>query len=198
MTSKRSIMLENTEYTFDIDEVSRAIEKALLSNQGTATITLPDNSNVLLNLSIEQVSNHVVQENIKTVVGNQIPIILLGFNSDREIVGKVDTGASFCSLHATNIEIKPTQYAEKGDLVLFDYNDTRYRMPLVNKQAVSSSDGGTQYRPVVKFNVVMNQKTYTDILFNLNDRAEMEHDILLGENFLEASRVLVDPTLHSD
>lgn len=138
-----------------------------------------------------------IHENVKTVIGSQIELILLGFNNNRPIIAKVDTGASYCSLHGTDISYSSRPYGE-GELVSFTFEDQRYRMPVVNKQSVQNSDGGITYRPVVQFSVSMNDKTYEEVLFNVNDRSDMTHMILLGQNLLKQSRVLVDPTLYME
>lgn len=138
-----------------------------------------------------------IHENVKTVIGSQIELILLGFNNNRPIVAKVDTGASYCSLHGTDISYSSRPYGE-GELVSFTFDDQRYRMPVVNKQSVQNSDGGITYRPVVQFSVSMNDKTFEEVLFNINDRSDMTHQILLGQNLLKQSRVLVDPTLYME
>lgn len=138
-----------------------------------------------------------IHENVKTVIGSQIELILLGFNSNRPIVAKVDTGASYCSLHGTDIEYSSRPYGE-GELVSFTFEEQRYRMPVANKQSVQNSDGGITYRPVVQFSVSMNDKTFEEVLFNINDRSDMTHAILLGQNLLKQSRVLVDPTLYME
>lgn len=138
-----------------------------------------------------------IHENVKTVIGSQIELILLGFNNNRPIVAKVDTGASYCSLHGTDISYSSRPYGE-GELVSFTFDEQRYRMPVVNKQSVQNSDGGITYRPVVQFSVSMNDKTFEEVLFNINDRSDMTHQILLGQNLLKQSRVLVDPTLYME
>lgn len=137
-------------------------------------------------------------ENVKRVIGSQIELILLGFNNNQGIMAKVDTGASFCSLHATDIKMEPSTYNNSNEQVTFVYNEQSYRMPIINKQSVQNSDGGITYRPVIKFNVSMSNHTYEDVLFNLNDRTDMTHEILLGQNLLKQSRVLVDPTLYME
>lgn len=152
-----------------------------------------DSNHIIVDYSSDVPSMYMF-ENTKTVIGSQIELMLLGFNNNEPIIAKVDTGASYCSLHATDINIAPSAY--KGvEQVSFNYRGQTYRMPLVNKQSVQNSDGGVSYRPVVKFNINMNGKTYEDVLFNLNDRSDMSHDILLGQNLLQQSRVLVDPTM---
>lgn len=152
-----------------------------------------DNNHAIVDF-IGDTQSVYVFENTKTVIGSQIELILLGFNNNEGIIAKVDTGASFCSLHATDVNISPSAYKDT-EQVTFKYREQTYRMPLVNKQSVQNSDGGVTYRPVVKFNVSMNDKTFEDVLFNLNDRSDMSHDILLGQNLLKQSRVLVDPTM---
>lgn len=185
---------EDVEYVLSKDKTYSLY--TLMINEGInkhLVVYESDNNHIIVDFNGDAQSMYMF-ENTKTVIGSQIELMLLSFNNNEPIIAKVDTGASYCSLHATDINIAPSAY--KGvEQVSFNYRGQTYRMPLVNKQSVQNSDGGVSYRPVVKFNINMNGKTYEDVLFNLNDRSDMSHDILLGQNLLQQSRVLVDPTM---
>lgn len=194
------LTMETNDYSFDpilTGTVIGLVSKSQSFNSIGMTRCFTNHDNLIIETSIRNERHYMLFENIKTIIGSQIDLILMGFNNNKAIVAKVDTGASFCSLHAEDIEIAASPVGD-GESVTFKYKDTTYRMPLVNKQSVQNSDGGVTYRPVVKFNIVMNNKTYEDVLFNLNDRTDMTHDILLGQNLLKQSRVLVDPTLYME
>ena len=73
-------------------------------------------------------------ENTKTIIGSQIDLILLGFNNNQPIVAKVDTGASYCSIHAEDINIATSAMGE-GESVTFTYKDTKIVcLLLINNQ----------------------------------------------------------------
>ena len=106
------------------------------------------------------------------------------------IKGKVDTGAEVCSLHADQMQISDGHVkftnAELSENVI--------TAPLVEKQAVKSSDGGVEYRPVVVFDVIINDKPVRKVQFNLNDRSEMEYKCLVGQNLLEKTGFMINPS----
>lgn len=103
--------------------------------------------------------------------------------------GKVDTGAEISSLHADDIKImngtvKFTNKELSGNVIT---------MPIAEQQAVKSADGGVEYRPVVELDVEINGKAVRGVMFNLNDRNQMEYPALVGQNILEKTNFLVDP-----
>lgn len=191
------ISFNNNEYILNYQSSTKLFETCIEKDIGYGILLYESDENTILKIKKGTNSKFILLENVKKVIGSQIELILLGFNNNQGIMAKVDTGASFCSLHATDISTAPSNY-EEGEMVTFTYNKQAYRMPVINKQSVQNSDGGITYRPVVKFNVSMSNKTYEDVLFNLNDRSDMTHEILLGQNLLKQSRVLVDPTLYME
>jgi len=44
----------------------------------------------------------------------------------------------------------------------------------------------------------INGKRIQDVLFNLNDRNNMDHQLLVGQNILEKGKFLIDPTIQED
>lgn len=191
------LSFNNNEYTLNYQNSTKLFEMCIDKDVGYGILLYECEDHTILKLKKGNESKYILLENVKKVIGSQIELILLGFNNNQGIMAKVDTGASFCSLHATDISTAPSNY-EDGEMVTFTYNKQSYRMPVINKQSVQNSDGGITYRPVVKFNISMSNKTYEDVLFNLNDRSDMTHEILLGQNLLKQSRVLVDPTLYME
>ncbi len=125
------------------------------------------------------------------VIGDNLDVTLLRFNGNQPITGKVDTGATLCSLHATNIQINDV---DGQQVCQFVHGDKRYQMAHTNTQAVKTADGGVENRPVVNFDVKANGNVYRDVAFNLNDRSGMPEPILLGQNFLEKGKFLIDPS----
>lgn len=111
--------------------------------------------------------------------------------------GKVDTGADVCSLHAENIQIV-------GDMVKFvspELSRNELSLPVAQYHAVKSADGGTVNRPVVELDIEINGVSVRRAQFNLNDRSQMEHPVLIGQNVLEKTNFLIDPNqdgVHED
>lgn len=105
--------------------------------------------------------------------------------------GKVDTGAEISSLHADNIEVLngTVRFVNK------ELSQNVISVPVVEKQAVSSADGGVEYRPVIEIDIEINGKPVRGALFNLNDRDHMEYPALIGQNVLEKTNFLVDPKI---
>jgi len=93
------------------------------------------------------------KDNNENVLGDTVNITLIGFNNDVPIKAKVDTGATLCSLHADNIQVVPSATEVTPTAVAFTFNGKKYKMNLVDDQAVQTADNGIEYRPVVKFGV---------------------------------------------
>lgn len=106
------------------------------------------------------------------------------------IKGKVDTGAEISSLHTDG---KPKVVGDMVQFVNRHASPNAIQAPMVDRQAVSSADGGTEYRPVIELDVEINGKMVRKAMFNLNDRSEMEYPVLIGQNVLEKTGFLVDP-----
>ena len=106
------------------------------------------------------------------------------------IKGKVDTGAEICSLHADQIQMSEgsVKFINK------ELSDNVITAPLTEKQAVKSSDGGIEYRPVIVLDVVVNDKPVKQVQFNLNDRSIMEYGCLVGQNLLEKTGFMINPS----
>lgn len=122
------------------------------------------------------------------ILNDEIDIILYQLNNEKEIKAKVDTGASICSLHVDSWIIDKTQTN-----VNFMHDNKKYTFPLKDVQDVKSANG-TDTRPVIHISIMYNGKLYKNIEFNLANRKEMSHPILLGKNFLEKDNFLIDPT----
>jgi len=135
----------------------------------------------------------VREANDQNVIGDVVEIRFTTFPQPVTLKGKVDTGALMSSLHADKFEIN-----EKANTVSFvskDISNNVITLPLQDKQAVKSADGGTEYRPVIALNIEVNGKRIPDALFNLNDRNNMDHKLLVGQNILEKGKFLIDPSI---
>jgi len=104
--------------------------------------------------------------------------------------GKVDTGAEISSLH---VDGTPKIVGQVVQFFNRNASPNAIQARLVDQQAVSSADGGTEYRPVIELDIEINGKRVTKALFNLNDRSEMEYPVLIGQNVLEKTNFLVNP-----
>lgn len=127
-------------------------------------------------------------------VGVHTVVRLRGFNNDQPINGKVDTGAETCSLHAGDLQLN-TDHVSGDSMASFSFGSNRYRVPVKSWQHVSSADGGTKRRPVVTFTVYIADEVVPDVEFNLNDRSEMDYELLIGLNLITAAKLKVDPSL---
>lgn len=104
--------------------------------------------------------------------------------------GKVDTGAEISSLH---VDGNPRIVGQMVQFFNRNASPNAIQAPLVDRQAVSSADGGTEYRPVIELDIEVNGKPVRKAMFNLNDRSKMEYPVLIGQNVLEKTNFLIDP-----
>jgi hypothetical protein len=104
--------------------------------------------------------------------------------------GKVDTGATTSSLHATNISVNKERNSVSFSSAAI--SDNVVTMDLEGGQAVHSADGGAQARPTVKFDIEINGTPIQGALFNLNDRGNMDTMVLIGQNVLKAGNFVID------
>lgn len=119
-----------------------------------------------------------------TITTDVIKVKIQGISNDIE--AKIDTGAAQSSLHGDHITVK-------DDVVIFQLNDRIYRAPLETNQDVSSSDGGTQSRPVIKASIEIEGK-HIETLLNLNDRSEMPQQLLIGQDVIRAAELTLQFT----
>lgn len=144
----------------------------------------------------EKTMNNKPDQGIKKTehIGTTTMLRLRGFNGDQPIHAKVDTGAETCSLHAGNMKLS-TEEGSTDAIVSFTFGSNNYQIPVKSWQQVSSADGGTKRRPVVAFTVYIADEVVPDVEFNLNDRSEMEYELLIGLNLIKAAKLKVDPSL---
>lgn len=127
-------------------------------------------------------------------IGLSLDITLVGLNGDNPLQAKVDTGAESCSLDAQDITEDIDEISGNG-VVTFSLGQYRYKMSIFGHQSISSADGGTKNRPTIKVGVRYAEEYIPDVVFNLNDRSNMEFPILLGTSFLKTAKLIVDPSL---
>lgn len=128
---------------------------------------------------------HVSGEDI---IGQTAKVKFLNFQ--HPVHGRIDTGATICSLHATNVEVDRGTRRVSFQCEMLSHNVIT--LPLESMHAVQSADGGIENRPVVKMDIEIHGKHLKGIEFNLNDRSGME-PVLIGENALKSGHFLVNP-----
>lgn len=114
-----------------------------------------------------------------TITTSTIKVKVQGISN--EIEAKIDTGAEQSSLHGENITIK-------DEHVIFQLNDRIYKAPLEKSQDISSADGGTQSRPVIKTTIEIEGQSI-ETLLNVNDRGEMPQQLLIGQDVIKAANL---------
>lgn len=122
-------------------------------------------------------------------IGNDVQVRFTSVGN-KTTHGKVDTGATTSSLHATNVTVN-----KERNSVTFNspaISDNVITMDLDGGQEVHSADGGGQTRPTVKFDIEVNGTPIQGALFNLNDRSNMDTMVLVGQNVLKAGNFIID------
>jgi hypothetical protein len=121
------------------------------------------------------------------VIGNHTPVAFAALGNV-EVTGKVDTGATTSSLHATNIKVNGGQVS----FVCDEISPNVITVDVEGAQTVHTADNGGDQRPMVKLDISVNGVNIPGALFNLNDRSNMDSKILLGQNILQAGHFVVD------
>ena len=108
----------------------------------------------------------------RTIIGLIEKIIIIGREREKQVLGKIDTGASRSSIDS--------RLAAELNLG-----------PVVATKLVKSAHGNS-VRPIVKTNILIaGQKISTK--FTLADRAHMKYNVLIGNDVLKEGNFLIDP-----
>lgn len=116
-------------------------------------------------------NNIVIKYNKKTVIGLVEPVIVIGPKGEKEVLARIDTGAT-----KSSVDVKLA-----ADLALG---------PILKAKLVRSASG-TGLRPVVKTKILLADKELTSE-FTLADRSHMKYEVLIGQNIL-SNGFLIDP-----
>jgi len=130
--------------------------------------------------------------NNRQILGDFAEIRFTNLPASAFIRGKVDTGATICSLHADNYTVN-----KDTNMITFKcphISENNITLPLVDRQATKTADNGTEYRPVIEMSVKIDDVVMNNVKFNLNDRSNMDCPVLIGQNLIKAGKFLIDPT----
>lgn len=128
------------------------------------------------------------------IIPDKVKVIIIDLPVANELIGKVDTGADICSLHAENIEID--RGSQKVSFNCPPLSSNRFTVPLAETQVVRTpASEETVNRPVISLNLKIADKGLKDIKVNLNDRSNMDQPFLVGQNALEAGNFIIDPNI---
>lgn len=133
-------------------------------------------------------ANTASQSGEKHTLGNEAEVNFVAFN--KTIHGKVDTGATTSSLHAERISV--SRDGSKVSFVSPSLSSNVITLPLDSHQEVHSADGGGNQRPVVQIEIEIDGVHLGPVDFNLNDRGDMDNELLIGQNILRAGNFVVD------
>ena len=126
------------------------------------------------------------------IIGDVVDVIITSIPNSGALKGKVDTGADVSSVHAENWKVENGQVTFECP----ELSENKITLPVLEKQAIKSSNGDMEYRPVIELNIKVNNQQLTNVMFNLNDRGTMTYPMLVGQNVLEAGGFMIDPTIN--
>jgi len=116
--------------------------------------------------------NIVVQYKSRTVVGLNERVVVHGPKGKKEVVARIDTGAT-----KSSIDVKLAADLRLG--------------PILKSKMVKSASGNT-LRPVIYTEIEIADKKIGSE-FTLADRSHMKYSVLIGQNILKDNKFLVDP-----
>ena len=110
-----------------------------------------------------------------------------------EVIAKVDTGAWSGALHCTGI------HETNGTLHFMLLGEKQYATSTreFELRQVRSASGHMTERYIIPIVIVIKNKTYHTTV-GLNDRSEMQREMLLGRKFLIENNILIDVRLTLD
>lgn len=102
---------------------------------------------------------------------------------------KVDSGnGAYNVLHGINLD-------KTGDTVSFEtVNNKQITKKIQEFIDINIGSGNIEKRPVVLFDITIGGKPYPNTPFSIADRADNEHKVLIGKNFIEKLGGLIDVT----
>jgi len=149
------------------------------------------------NLNREESMSNIVERdatNNRDVIGETMELRFTNLPSSNILKGKVDTGADISSLHCDNYDIDKA--SNRITFSCSHLSNNNITLPLNDIQAVKTADG-VKNRPVIELSIKVGDKVIENVKFNLKNRADMEHPVLIGQNILDAGKFLIDPSKES-
>ncbi len=125
------------------------------------------------------------------LIGSTVEVFISNIPGMGSIHAKVDTGADISSIHADQWNVENGQVTFTNT----EISQNKITLPVLEQQAIKTSNGDVEYRPVVSLNVKVNGVPMSDVMFNLNDRGSMTYSMLIGKNVLQKGGFLIDPKL---
>ncbi len=125
------------------------------------------------------------------LIGSTVEVFISNIPGMGSIQAKVDTGADISSIHADEWNVDNGQVTFTNT----EISQNKITLPVLEQQAIKTSNGEVEYRPVVSLNVKVNGVPMSDVMFNLNDRGSMTYSMLIGKNVLQRGGFLIDPKL---
>lgn len=109
-----------------------------------------------------------------------------------QTMAKVDTGATMSSINAQDMFFnkETNQITFKSPAITDKHRSLT--MDVADKVEISSADGGTTTRYVIKLDVEIAGVKLQSQQFNLSDREHMDYDILIGQDILKAGNFVVN------
>ena len=114
------------------------------------------------------------------------------------IHAKIDTGAKTSALHAEDIEVfgpisrpkvrfgvKPLD--DNDDIIIY------CTAPMVDRRYVTSSNGESEFRPIIKTELEINGQSWP-IEVSLSNRENLTHRMLLGRSAMDIANLVVEPS----
>lgn len=114
------------------------------------------------------------------------PMIIDGVG---KVIAKIDSGnEAYNVLHGIDIQIN-------GNEVSFITVDNKpITKPLEDTITIHIGSGVKEERPVVSFDIQLQDQKYTNVTFSIADRSENEEPVLVGEPFIKKINALIDVT----
>lgn len=122
-----------------------------------------------------------------SLVGSVDKITIKYFNDEKPVDARIDTGAEYSSINGSDIDMN-------DDTISFTFGDYRYRFSLLKSVKIVAANG-KEKRPIIRLDIVIDEKVLHNVEFTVNDRGELNYDVLLGRRCLAQANVLVNPAL---
>ncbi len=113
----------------------------------------------------------------------------------KDVVAKIDTGATLSSIHASDIKITTKAGVKYVSFKVMKRNNTvkKARAPLAGYKRIRSSDGDVERRPLIKTTLLLDG-IEKKIELTLADRRLMDYTMLIGRKAL-GRRWMVNPSV---